>query len=390
MTMIKPLMVFLLQFVSLFLADDKNCVFVAGHARLECPPPLSGATGEKVGPCDTNVDNGSVPAYPLQANAFNTITWLESIPHPGAPSRFALSGEGGDEIGLSFETCLLLDHVPHDARSRPSFRNAASWHRSSITLWIPDIYCERCHLQLISVMSDTQHGVPADTRCVYRGAAEAGTTESGFVSELVDLYPICPAVYHSCSPVSINGSVPRNEIDRCNTTEFEEKLGWPLTPSTTQTRNSAADLYQHSVYFNRGDVGLYSETNATLVEIGSPISDANCTNALYCDPEISFDAIFTVPENSAYASPEGSCTYITGMKVEAYQPGGILPSVPKEGSPMLLDSSTTDADFDNSTTLDEEEDKNDSASVAILLASTSFTAMVTTTIIIAMMCLSTY
>jgi len=242
-------------------------------------------------------------------------------------------------------------------------------------------------------MSDTPHGVPADTRCVYRGAAEAGTAQTGGVSESADPHPICPAVYHSCSPVSINGSVPRNDIDRCNTTAFEEKLGWPLTPSATQTHHASADIYQHSVYFNRGDVGLYSETNATLVEIGSPISDANCTNALYCDPEISFDAIFAVPENSAYASLEGSCAYITGMQVEAYQPGGILPSVPKEGSTMFLDSSTTDADFENSTTFDEEEEnKDDSASVATILASTSFNVIATTSIAIAIaiMCLSTY
>eukprot|EP00536_Pseudo-nitzschia_multiseries_P003130 jgi/Psemu1/322881/estExt_fgenesh1_pg.C_440031 len=275
----------------LFDIDGDNDRRVAAHARLECPPPLSGATGAKAGPCDS-LDDGSLPAFPLEANALNTITWLESISHPGAPSRFALSGEGGDATGFTFETCLLLDHVPHDARSRPRFGNASSWHRSSITLWIPDIYCERCHLQLVSVMSDRQHGVPADTKCVYQGAVEAGTVPA---TELV-----CPAVYHSCAPVSIDGSIPRNDIDVCNTTEFETKLGWPLTPSSND------DLYRHSVYFNRGDVGIYTESDARLQSVGAPLTDDVCTNALYCDPEVSFDtdAAWTVPETASYASPE--------------------------------------------------------------------------------------
>jgi hypothetical protein len=90
---------------------------VESHARFECPPPLSGRTGEKVGPCDVGTDDGSTPAFPLIPNAFNTVTWLESIPHPGAP-----------------ESCILLDHIPHDAWSKPSFRDELSWHRSSITL----------------------------------------------------------------------------------------------------------------------------------------------------------------------------------------------------------------------------------------------------------------
>jgi hypothetical protein len=114
---------------------------VESHARFECPPPLSGRTGEKVGPCDVGTDDGSTPTFPLIPNAFNTVTWLESIPHPGAPVRFALSAEGGgsqdgslDGAAEGFESCILLDHIPHDAWSKPSFRDELSWHRSSITL----------------------------------------------------------------------------------------------------------------------------------------------------------------------------------------------------------------------------------------------------------------
>ena len=341
---------------------------VDSHARLECPPPLSPKTGAKAGPCDSKSDDFRLAAYPLIPNAFNTITWLESISHPGAPSRFALSnevvvgaasGEDGDNDNGNgndnnddaatmhgFESCILLDHVPHDARSLPNYQNQASWHRSSITLWIPDVYCERCYLQLISVMSDAQHGVPADTKCSYHGAAvEKANDTIGVDSE----HPPCPAVYHSCSPVSIQGTVPRNEIAVCNTTDYETKLDWPLT-----ARNNP-DLYQHSVYYNRGDVGLYTETDARLTSIGVPITDETCTNPLYCDPDIAFDVVQTVPDNAPYTSLVGTCAAMTGMVVEPYQPNGVLPSVPKEEGEEGVEVTVENIELDDD---DDEKGKN--------------------------------
>ena len=170
---------------------------------------------------------------------------------------------------------------------------------------------DRCYLQLISVMSDAAHGVPIDTKCAYRANTNnvieiAETPESDF--------PACPAVYHSCSPVSIDGTIPRNDMDVCNTTEFEDQLGWPLTPRDNP------DLYEHSIYYNRGDVGLYSTTDATLRFVGSPLTDATCTNTKYCDPDVSFEEILGVPVTAAYISLEGSCASVVKTKVEAYVP----------------------------------------------------------------------
>ena len=312
---------FFLVFVLLVLATTTTRN-VEGHVRMECPPPLSGKTGEKVGPCDVSTDDGLLQSFPLKANALNTVTWLESISHPGAPVRFALSREGGesnggssrlDEAATGFETCLLLDHIPHDTLSRPTYRDKSSWHRSSITLWIPDVKCERCYLQLISVMSDAAHGVPTDTKCAYR--ANTNNVIGGIAAETPESdFPACPAVYHSCSPVSIDGTIPRNDMDVCNTTEFEDQLGWPLTPRDNP------DLYEHSIYYNRGDVGLYSTTNATLRFVGSPLTDATCTNTKYCDPDVSFEEILGVPVTAAYISLEGSCASVVETKVEAYVP----------------------------------------------------------------------
>ena len=309
---------FFLVFVLLVLATTTTITRnVEGHVRMECPPPLSGKTGEKIGPCDVSTDDGLLQSFPLTANALNTVTWLESISHPGAPVRFALSREGGGdsnggEAATGFETCLLLDHIPHDTLSRPTYRNESSWHRSSITLWIPDVKCERCYLQLISVMSDAAHGVPTDTKCAYRANTNViiGIAETPPESDV----PACPAVYHSCSPVSIDGTIPRNDMNVCNTTEFEDQLGWPLTPRDNP------DLYEHSIYYNRGDVGLYSTTDATLRFVGSPLTDATCTNTKYCDPDVSFEEILGVPDTAAYISLEGSCASVVETKVEAYVP----------------------------------------------------------------------
>ena len=255
----------------------------AGHTRLECPPPRSKETGAKTGPCDAP-DNPALPAFPLSPG-LNTVTWLESIGHPGAPARFALSLDGSDK---GFESCILLDHVPHDERSRPSFSNEATHHRSSITLFVPDVRCERCHLQLITVMSDDYHGVPDGQSCALPAAQSAGKADSSMLS--------CSAVYHSCAPVRINGTVPRAQ-HTCSLTEHEAQLGWPFMAGKPPA----------STYFFKGDPGLYSQDTAQLQSGGAPIKGCSDT---YCDPAIYFKKNVDVPPNSKYTRPAGSCARV--------------------------------------------------------------------------------
>lgn len=280
------------------------------HTRLECPPPRSGKTGAKSGPCDAP-DDPSLPAYPLVPGALNTVTWLESLPHPGAPGRIALSLDGDDSAG-SFESCLLLDHIPHDENSRPSFGRELTYHRSSITLWVPDVYCERCHLQLMTVMSDEIHGVPEGTSCAYGGAIEAGRVRDSSLKA-------CPVVYHSCAPVSINGTVPRNDIDECDTADFEEKLNWPMKPTQ--------GLYEHSTYFYKGDPGEYSSDTSQLMMTGAPL---DCPSNQYCNPDEFMEVKTVVPEGAGYVSLEGTCATMVTMEVEPFELGK-LPSTPKTG-----------------------------------------------------------
>jgi hypothetical protein len=275
------------------------------HNRLECPPPRTGTTGGKSGPCDAP-DNPALPPFPLVANALNTVTWLESLPHPGAVARFALSLDGVDD---GFESCLLLDHIPHDEYSRPDPNDQRGFHRSSITLFIPDVYCQRCTLQLVTFMTDQAHGLSAGAHCAYQKAKDAGTVDT--------LLPTCTTTYHSCAPVSINGTIARNSITKCNTTAFETELGWSLS----------ANELAHSTYLNRGNPGLYNQTYSQLLEVGAPLT--KCFTYTYCDPRKFFHPIFQVPSKAKYTALTGGCARVVEMEVEDFVLGK-LPSTPKD------------------------------------------------------------
>ncbi len=269
---------------------------VSGHTRLECPPPRSETTGAKQPPCDAP-DDPALPPFPLRPG-LNTITWLESIGHPGAAGRVALSLDGVDD---GFESCILLDHVPHDERSRPAFSNPRSFHRSSITLYIPDIQCERCTLQFMTFMTDDYHGIPEGSTCAYGPAQDAGHADQSLTS--------CQDVYHSCAPVSINGSVPRSQ-HTCSLSDYAQELDWPFLQGKSA-----------STYFFKGAPGLYDSSSAQLLSGGSPIS--GCTNPTYCDPAIHYNKVVDVPPNAKYASLQGACAPVVYAPVEAFELGKV-------------------------------------------------------------------
>jgi len=299
---------------------------VQSHNRLECPPPRSGNTGAKSGPCDAADPGAAVlPAFALTANAINTVTWLEALSHPGAPARFALSLDGNsDDNDDGFESCILLDHIPHDEYSFPeAIFDAVRSHRQSLSLYIPDIYCERCTLQLVTYMTDEAHGVNAGESCVSPGAKAAGTVAAD--ADL--LLPACGVVYHSCAPVSINGTQPRNEITQCNTADFEAELDWPFMNMNEQGEMmTTGQRRDYSTYLYKGNPGLYNQSNSRLLSAGAAIE--NCGNFVYCDPAEHYQEIFAVPQDAKYASLQGTCAPIVNMEVEDFVLGK-LPSVLK-------------------------------------------------------------
>lgn len=279
----------------------------SAHSRLECPPPRTGNTGAKTGPCDAPDDLNLSP-YPLHPG-LNTVTWLESVSHPGAPGRFALSLDGSDD---GFESCILLDHVPHDEHSGGggrSFMDELQFHRSSITLFIPDVKCDRCNLQFISVMSDDIHGLPDGEQYVYEGAQIAGLVNNTLQT--------CDDVYHSCAPVSINGTIPRNEYV-CSLPDFVAELEWPFMEGKPPA----------STYFFKGNPGLYDLETAQIKSGGAPIK--GCSNFVFCEPNEYYEATVLVPEGAKYAAPYGTCAAAADMKVEPFVLSKV-PSIPKDG-----------------------------------------------------------
>jgi len=274
-----------------------QATLVLSHNRLACPPSRSLETGAKVGPCDAADDPSQAP-FPLHPG-LNTITWIESLSHPGAPARLALSIEGSDN---GFEECILVDHIPHDERADAD-GSAQTYQTTALTVWIPDVYCERCTLQLITVMSDEYHGVPEGESCAYSYAQAAGTAPGHT--------PACQSVYHSCAPVSIDGAMPRSEYT-CSTSDFEAELQWPFGP--------AAD-YRGSTYDYRGDPGMYDD-DFYLVS-GGLLINGGCDPTMaygHCDPAVWYTPTTVVPPSAPYRTHSGECLAPLGTYVCADEP----------------------------------------------------------------------
>ena len=191
---------------------------VRGHARLVCPAPWSPATGAKIGPCGGEADDGSRRPAVLQPG-LNTIVWEESIYHFAAPTRLALAS-AADPTAADFDGCVLLDHIPHGDAGlpRPWFADEDTWVPYAITVEIPDVQCDRCVLQMASLMTDAIHGVPEGTNCALAGSAP---TAEGI--------PECPAVYYSCAAVQINGTRAVGPDETLTCESADDALEWPFT-----------------------------------------------------------------------------------------------------------------------------------------------------------------
>jgi len=200
-------------------------------------------TGAKFGPCG-HEDDPTMEAFALEPG-LQTIVWEESIYHFAAPARLALS-YGGDDAD-SFEGCVLLDHIPHGDTGLPknmSFTDESTYVRYGITVKIPDVSCDRCHLQLISAMTDFIHGVPPGTDCSLSGESLVLSGEK----------VACPAVYHSCAPVTIKGtnlsssSSSSSSSVECDLAATDEELQWPFSDLNQQV----------GVYKFEGDEGNWT------------------------------------------------------------------------------------------------------------------------------------
>ena len=150
---------------------------IQSHSRWTCPEPRSPSTGIKNGPCGEQILTGddaddASATIELKPGPLRVI-FEESIHHTGAPFRISLSDDGSDD-----NSCVLLDHIPHNDCCRPSFADPATYTRYVITVTIPNVICERCSLHLSNPMTDKigTNGSPDGIGCTDPG----GTCFSGW------------------------------------------------------------------------------------------------------------------------------------------------------------------------------------------------------------------
>lgn len=166
---------------------------VASHSRWICPEPRSSDTGIKDATCGS--DTGKILQFDQIEDIAPgplTVAFEESVAHTGAPWRISLTDEGTDEDSKS---CILLDHIPHDENSSPTYKVDSTYHKFYITIEIPDVKCEKCSLQLANPMTDKigSKGKPDGEGCT-------------------DPYGSCFSVYYSCTkPFRITGKTRRSE-----------------------------------------------------------------------------------------------------------------------------------------------------------------------------------
>jgi len=192
---------------------------VTGHSRFKCPPPRNPSTGLKNFPCDVNTGDFSGTALVISPGPF-TIYWEEAISHIGAPWRFSLSQENSDT-----EACILLDHVPHNDLSRPTFDNESTYTQYAITLNIPNVNCSKCALHLSSPMTDKLNNItnPSTSGPPFY-CTDPGT---------------CFSVYHSCANVIITGTQPMSQVT-CTPPQ-----GWPYATLSSNNYSTESGTWSN-------------------------------------------------------------------------------------------------------------------------------------------------
>lgn len=158
------------------------------------------AQGNKDGPCgpfsnQTYWGAGGVTEF--APASWQTIEIEESFRHIGAPWRLALLDET-----LTLRA-VLLDHIPHDdAAPEPDFDNETTFTKYRITVYIPDVDCKQCSLQMLSVMVDTNLECNV-TQCTYfADDTDCSPATCGGGDPVCKRPNTCFANYHSCAGAS--------------------------------------------------------------------------------------------------------------------------------------------------------------------------------------------
>jgi len=187
------------------------------HSRWVFPPmrpeeaPFYG--GVKAGPCG---GLGPSSMTTVLKPGWQTLEFEETINHDGTPWRISLGLANGVEEG--FEDCILLNHLPHN--DAPA-QDPSGIKGYKVRVFIPDVKCDHCVLQLMNPMTDKVRPFPS--YCLYDEDILEGC---GWSSPCPGA---CFSTYHSCADVSIVGSAPRD------TFTCQQPATWPYQEGRTNT-----------------------------------------------------------------------------------------------------------------------------------------------------------
>jgi hypothetical protein len=156
---------------------------VLSHGRWKCPAPRDSNdengehikfdnTGNKYAACGPESGKWGFGKVTKLSPGWNTITWEESISHAGSPFRIAILDQ--NEVAK----VVLLDHIPHDDASSPNMNIEQTYQDYKLSVFVPNVKCDKCSLQLLYVMTDKSTRCGMET-CYYNpdDAACKGSTD---------------------------------------------------------------------------------------------------------------------------------------------------------------------------------------------------------------------
>ena len=124
---------------------------VAAHAHIQLTSPAQRYTDQKSAPCGRAGDTGErANVTTLQSGSTITVTWDETINHPGH-FRIAFDADGQDDFydPPTAETCDTAAPIIADC-----IADLPGGGAGSLEITLPDIECDNCTLQVIQVMTD--------------------------------------------------------------------------------------------------------------------------------------------------------------------------------------------------------------------------------------------
>jgi hypothetical protein len=214
---------------------------VSAHGRWKCPLPrddkINGVhstfdnTANKYAACGPLSGQWGAGSTTTLTPGWNTLTWEESIAHTGSPFRIAILDE------TETARIVLLDHIPHNEKASPIPYLEASYVEYKMSVYVPNVACEKCSLQFLYVMTDktvkcdtpTCYYNPLDAACKGSTDPAAATCAGAPNDNVCTAEGLCFSSYHSCTDVTITGTQPISAFGM-----DQQPADWPFKSMTMQ------------------------------------------------------------------------------------------------------------------------------------------------------------